>query len=589
MLRGVDGDLNFLPAEGASEGQNSPSAKSVNNNAPMINATPLSSVYHSNVVDNVVDSDDPSYGEDKQTLVGPSLSLHLEASKKFKILGKRKALPSKVQKGYFSKVAGEASTPLDVDSNSDIHDKNPFVSDMRAEIKALQGQVDGLPSEYSMLILEEKNSLKQYRADVIYKVIPNAAMKLIRSDDLGVLIAKLVRSSIIYGRCQSFEEVAAMEEPFVLEKMPGYRPSLKEKYDQAGDALANASYPFLAEYVAHALSSIMVILSIPGGVYPVSLRRVVPKNYDRKGGRFLIAPRFPAPPLACAFFIPRATVTQVDYWFKFSYPDYCCSKGNVEDKILVPELPKNCARCGHPVDVPTLSMLLKPFVVKHDHRSFVDKIICDLNKAPDSPHLHTFSPNQFHCFHCKDVLGDGEACQRCTCTRCGSGLSKGLCYICGNNQNSLNDSPSISENSSQSPPHINHHCCYECGDPLDGIFYKRCTCKSCEKDAHIGYNCPSKVPVISNPKPCKNPTIDELPQTLPSFHPTFHSRDESPFTCNSTPNYVDESPNVFNPPPQPPVYYCEFYRNDAHYGHYCTPQAPFIYPESCYNQDFNFP
>nr|GEU42732.1 hypothetical protein [Tanacetum cinerariifolium] len=32
--------------------------------------------------------------------------------------------------------------------------------------------------------------------------------------------------------------------------------------------------------------------------------------------------------------------------------DFCCSKGNVEDKILVPKLPKNCARCGHPVDGP---------------------------------------------------------------------------------------------------------------------------------------------------------------------------------------------------------------------------------------------
>nr|GFA27673.1 hypothetical protein [Tanacetum cinerariifolium] len=29
--------------------------------------------------------------------------------------------------------------------------------------------------------------------------------------------------------------------------------------------------------------------------------------------------------------------------------------------------------------------------------------------------------------------------------------------------------------------------------------------------------------------------------------------------------------------------------NDAYYGHYCTPQAPFIYPKPCYNQDFNFP
>nr|GFA82387.1 hypothetical protein [Tanacetum cinerariifolium] len=225
--------------------------------------------------------------------------------------------------------------------------------------------------------------------------------------------------------------------------------------------------------------------------------------------------------------------------------------------------------------VPTLSMLLESHTLSNR------TIIFDLNRAPDSP-------NQFHCFLCKDVLRDGKACKRCTCVKCGSGLGKGLCYIFGHNQNSLNDSPRISETSSHSPPNINH-CCYECGDPLDGIFCKRCTCKSCGKDAHIGYNCPSKVPVISIPKPCNNQTIDELPQALPNFHPTFHSEAESPFTLDSTPTYVDESPNVFNPPPQPPVYPCEFCGNDAYFGHYCTPQIPFIYPEPCYNQDFNFP
>nr|GEV51786.1 hypothetical protein [Tanacetum cinerariifolium] len=193
----------------------------------------------------------------------------------------------------------------------------------------------------------------------------------------------------------------------------------------------------------------------------------------------------------------------------------------------------------------------EPYVVKQDNRSFVDKIIF---RAPDSP-------DQFHCFHCKDVLRAGEACKRCTCVKCGSGLGKGLCYICGHNQNSLNDSPSISETFS------------------DGIFCKSCTCKFCGKDAHIGYNCPSKVPVISNPEPCNNQTIDELPQTLPIFHPTFHFEAESPFTLDSTPTYVDESSNVFNPHPQPPVYPCEFYENDAYYGHYCTPQALFIYLE----------
>ncbi|GJR48143.1 hypothetical protein Tco_1316246 [Tanacetum coccineum] len=143
------------------------------------------------------------------------------------------------------------------------------------------------------------------------------------------------------------------------------------------------------------------------------------------------------------------------------------------------------------------------------------------------------------------------------------------------------------ENSSQSPPQINHNCCYECGDSLDGIFCQQCTCKSCGKGAHIGYNCPPKAPIISNPEPC-NQTIDELPQTLPSFDTTCYSEKENSLPYVSKPNFVDDSPNVFNPPPQPHIYSCEFCGNDARYGHYCTPQVPFIYPEPCYNQGFNF-
>ncbi|GKA86399.1 hypothetical protein Tco_0808110, partial [Tanacetum coccineum] len=146
--------------------------------------------------------------------------------------------------------------------------------------------------------------------------------------------------------------------------------------------------------------------------------------------------------------------------------------------------------------------------------------------------------------------------------------------------------PSV--NSSQSPPHIDH-CCYECGDSLDDIFCQRCTCESCGKGAHHGYNCPPQIPIISKPEPSNNQTINEFPQTLPSVHPTSCSRDENSFTYDSKPNFVDNSPNVFNPPPQPPMYSCEFCGNDARYGYYCTPQVPFIYPELGYNQDFNFP
>ncbi|GKB34571.1 hypothetical protein Tco_0879513, partial [Tanacetum coccineum] len=146
----------------------------------------------------------------------------------------------------------------------------------------------------------------------------------------------------------------------------------------------------------------------------------------------------------------------------------------------------------------------------------------------------------------------------------------------------FNQDPGV--NSSQSPPQSNHNYCYECGDSLDGIFCQRCTCKYCGKGAHIGYNCQPKAPIISNSEQC-NQTIDELPQILPSVHPTCNSGDENSFTYDSKPNYVDDSPNVFNPPPQSSMYSCEFCGNDAHY---CTHQVPFIYPEPCYNQDFNF-
>ncbi|GKA48966.1 hypothetical protein Tco_0741924, partial [Tanacetum coccineum] len=116
-----------------------------------------------------------------------------------------------------------------------------------------------------------------------------------------------------------------------------------------------------------------------------------------------------------------------------------------------------------------------------------------------------------------------------------------------------------------------------------GIFCQQCTCASCGNGAHYGYNCPPKVPIISNPEPCNNQTINELPQTLPSFDPTCYSGDGSSFTYDST-------PNVFDPPSQQPTYSCEFYGNDAHYGYDCLPKVPFIYNlEPCYNQDFNFP
>nr|GEW85254.1 putative reverse transcriptase domain-containing protein [Tanacetum cinerariifolium] len=66
-------------------------------------------------------------------------------------------------------------------------------------------------------------------------------------------------------------------------------------------------------YVVPAGNVIVVSTSrlsvIPTGkvLSPVSFRRVVHRNYDPKGARFLIASRFLTPPLACEFFIPGVT------------------------------------------------------------------------------------------------------------------------------------------------------------------------------------------------------------------------------------------------------------------------------------------
>nr|GEY22224.1 hypothetical protein [Tanacetum cinerariifolium] len=130
------------------------------------------------------------------------------------------------------------------------------------------------------------------------------------------------------------------------------------------------------------------------------------------------------------------------------------------------------------------------------------------------------------------------------------------------------------KNSSQSPLQINHHCCYGCGDSLEDIFFHQCTCELCGKGAHYGYNCPPKVSVVFNLEPCHNQTVDELPQTVPSFDPTCYSKDGNSFTYDSRSNLVDDSPNDFNP--QPPTFSYEFCGNDAYYGHDCSLQETIL-------------
>nr|GEX92278.1 hypothetical protein [Tanacetum cinerariifolium] len=178
---------------------------------------------------------------------------------------------------------------------------------------------------------------------------------------------------------------------------------------------------------------------------------------------------------------PRYAIKECSSCGALYTEDFCCSKWNVEDKILVPKLNKyyaRCARCGHPVD--------------------------------------------------------GPYCQGCALLR--EKLEEDLVTYFQNFQNTSESSddstnvvnaprePFVVEqdhgvNSAQNPPYIDE-CCYECGDALDGIFCQQCTC---------------------------------------------------------------------SPPPQLSIYSCEFCESNAQYGHYCTPQVPFINPKPGYSQDINFP
>nr|GEU84318.1 reverse transcriptase domain-containing protein [Tanacetum cinerariifolium] len=70
------------------------------------------------------------------------------------------------------------------------------------------------------------------------------------------------------------------------------------------------------------------------------------------------------------------------------------------------------------------------------------------------------------------------------------------CYIQNFSDNDYShDLPSVN-------PLIDYHCCYKCGNSLNGFFCYEYTCEFCGNDAHVGYNCPAQVPSF---------------QTLPSF------------------------------------------------------------------------
>ncbi|GJW03954.1 hypothetical protein Tco_1562810 [Tanacetum coccineum] len=195
------------------------------------------------------------------------------------------------------------------------------------------------------------------------------------------------------------------------------------------------------------------------------------------------------------------------------YTKECCSIGSFEDKILTP-VPSTSSVLIANVELPMMSCRGCAFLRKKFDEDLLaycveNGIFKDFQDTSESSDDNTNVVNALR-----------EPCV-------------------------VNQDPGVK--SSQDPPQIDHNC------------------------AHYGYNCPPKVPIISNPEQC-NQTINELPQILPN---------ENSFIYNSKPHSFNVSPSVLTYPPQLQfeTYLCELCGNNAHYGYDCSPQFPFVYEQ----------
>nr|GEY59525.1 hypothetical protein [Tanacetum cinerariifolium] len=190
--------------------------------------------------------------------------------------------------------------------------------------------------------------------------------------------------------------------------------------------------------------------------------------------------------------------------------------------------------------------------------SLMDRIICDLNNTPD---LSQRPPQ--NCPKCGNPV-DGHYCQGCALLR--NFFKEDLFTYCIKN-GILQDSSELSNdntnvvNAIQEPFFVKQ-------DPGEN---------SSQRNVLIMDIIVRQKFRLSLIELCHNQNIDELPQTLPSFDPTWYSEDGNSFTYDSTSNLVHESPNVFDPPLQHPTFSYEFCENDAYYGHDCSLQVSFTY------------
>nr|GEZ42153.1 hypothetical protein [Tanacetum cinerariifolium] len=98
-------------------------------------------------------------------------------------------------------------------------DNNHAVNVLHQKIKSLSDEVEkGRLEAAEAMLCQEVKAINCDRVEVVSKVVSYATMELVHSDEMVMLVGKLVSFAIFYGRCTAFEEVADMKKPFDLAK-----------------------------------------------------------------------------------------------------------------------------------------------------------------------------------------------------------------------------------------------------------------------------------------------------------------------------------------------------------------------------------
>nr|GEV22682.1 hypothetical protein [Tanacetum cinerariifolium] len=130
------------------------------------------------------------------------------------------------------------------------------LANLESKVVAFESK-KGMLEAAEALFRKESEALKCDRAEVV----PYVAMELVHSDEMAMLVGRLVSSAIFYERSAALEEVAKMKEPFNLAKVKGCRPTYKKEHTKAGNNLVAATFPFISKVVSDPSTLVESLLS----------------------------------------------------------------------------------------------------------------------------------------------------------------------------------------------------------------------------------------------------------------------------------------------------------------------------------------